>query len=154
MIRYISLFFSINYLIINTALAEVYGGLGFDYGFPHSGNERSHGSILVGNRTNALGFFYGGELDFGVSLGSTFDYTTARGRVLFGRPFETLSPILSVGSTIYIDNGTTYVGPNISGGFEANLTRASIFRVEAIRDFNPDHTTPVTAIRLAIISLY
>ncbi len=43
----------------------------------------------------------------------------------------------------------------ISGShLEKKLGNISALRIEAIRDFNPDHTTPVTTIRIGLLWEY
>ena len=154
MLRFISLLFVLALGTINTAFGDIYGGASLDYGSPHSGKDRVHGSIIIGNRFSQEIYFYGVELDFGTSLDNTVKYTTSRGRLLFGIPRETFTPIIGLGSTAYIDNGIIYGSPNISGGIETKIGNISTLRIEAIRDFNPDHTTPVTIIRIGLLWEY
>ena len=137
--------------IVNYANAEIYGGISLDYGIPHSGNERMHSSIILGNRVEKENYSYGGELDVGSSIDSRVTYTTLRVRFLVGLPLEIFTPQIGLGNTIYIDNGKDYASFNISGGIETDYFNNSKLRLEAIRDFNPDHTTPVTAIRVAFL---
>ena len=154
MLRFISLLFLLTIGKINTAFGDIYGGSGLDYGSPHAGKDRIHGSIIIGNRFSQENYFYGAELDFGASLDNTVKYTTSRARLVFGITQETFTPIIGLGGTVYIDNGTTYGSPNISGGIETKLGNTSALRIEAIRDFNPDHTTPVTIIRIGLLWEY
>ena len=154
MVRFISILFVLTIGIIKSAFGDIYGGAGLDYGSPHAGKDRIHGSIIIGNRFSQESYFYGAELDFGTSLDDVVEYTTARARLLFGIPQEIFTPIIGLGSTVYIDNGTTYGSPNISGGIETKIGNISTLRIEAIRDFNPDHTTPVTIIRIGLLWEY
>ena len=154
MLKFISLFFVLTLGTINTAFGDIYGGASLDYGSPHSGKDRIHGSIIIGNRFSQGYYFYGTELDFGTSLDNSVNYATSRARLLFGIPQEIFTPIIGLGGTVYIDNGTTYGSPNISGGIETKLENSSTLRIEAIRDFNPDHTTPVTIIRIGLLWQY
>ena len=154
MLRFISLLLLLAIGKINTAFGDIYGGSGLDYGSPHAGKDRIHGSIIIGNRFSQEGYFYGSELDFGTSLDDTIKYTTARAKLLFGISQEIFTPIIGLGGTVYMDNGTAYGSPNISGGIEPKIGNISTLRIEAIRDFNPDHTTPVTIIRIGLIWEY
>ena len=154
MLRFFSLLFILTVGTINTAFGDIYGGASLDYGSPHSGKDRIHGSIIIGNRFSQGNYFYGAELDLGTSLDNTVKYTTSRARLLFGIPQEIFTPIIGLGGTVYIDNGTTYGSPNISGGIETKFGKISTLRIEAIRDFNPDHTTPVTIIRIGLLWQY
>ena len=154
MLRFISLLFVLALGTINTAFGDIYGGSGLDYGSPHAGKDRAHASIIIGNRFFQENYFYGAELDFGTSLHDTIKYSTARARLLFGISQEIFTPIIGLGGTVYIDNGTTYGSPNISGGIETKIENISTLRIEAIRDFNPDHTTPVTIIRIGLLWEY
>ena len=154
MLRFVSILFALTIGIIKPAFGEIYGGGSLDYGSPHAGKDRIHGSIIIGNRFSQEGYFYGSELDFGTSLDDTIKYTTARARLLFGISQEIFTPIIGLGSTAYIDNGTTYGSPNISGGIETKIGNISTLRIEAIRDFNPDHTTPVTIVRIGFLWEY
>ena len=154
MLRFILLLFALTTGAINTAFGDIYGGASLDYGSPHAGKDRIHGSIIIGNRFSQKVYFYGSELDFGTSLDNTIKYTTARARFLFGISQEIFTPIIGLGGTVYIDNGTTYGSPNISGGIETKIGNISTLRIEAIRDFNPDHTTPVTIIRIGLLWEY
>ena len=151
MLRFVSILFALTIGIIKPAFGEIYGGGSLDYGSPHAGKDRIHGSIIIGNRFSQGNYFYRTELDFGTSLDNTVNYATSRARLLFGIPQEIFTPIIGLGGTVYIDNGTTYWGPNISGGIETKLGNSSALRIEAIRDFNPDHTTPVTIIRIGLL---
>ena len=154
MVRFVSILFVLAIGIIKPAFGEIYGGAGLDYGSPHAGKDRIHGSIIIGNRFSQEGYTYGSELDFGTSLDNTIKYTTARARLLFGISQEIFTPIIGLGGTVYIDNGTTYGSTNISGGIETKIGNISKLRIEAIRDFNPDHTTPVTIIRIGLLWEY
>jgi len=154
MVRFISLLFILTIEIIKPAFGDIYGGASLDYGFPHAGKDRIHGSIIIGNKFSQESYFYGAELDFGTSLDNTIEYTASRARLLFGIPQEIFTPIIGLGGTVYIDNGKTYGSPNISGGIEAKLGNIPTLRIEAIRDFNPDHITPVTIVRIGLIWEY
>ena len=154
MLRFLSILFVLTIGIIKPAFGNIYGGAGVDYGSPHAGKDRIHGSIIIGSRFSKKSYFYGAELDFGTSLDDVVKYTTARARLLFGIPQEIFTPIIGLGGTVYIDNGTTYGSPNISGGIETKIENISTLRIEAIRDFNPDHTTPVTIIRIGLLWEY
>ena len=154
MVRFFSLLFGLTVGIINTAFGDIYGGASLDYGRPHSGKDRIHGSIIIGNKLSQGNYFYGAELDLGTSLDNTVKYSTSRARLLFGIPQEIFTPIIGLGGTVYIDNGTTYGSPNISGGIETNFGKISTLRIEAIRDFNPNHTTPVSIIRIGLLWKY
>ena len=151
MVRFISFLLILTIGIIKPAFGDIYGGASLDYGSPHAGKDRIHGSIIIGNRFSESNYFYGAELDFGTSIDNTVNYATSRARLLFGIPQEIFTPIIGLGGTVYIDNGSTYGSPNISGGFETKLKNISTLRIEAIRDFNPDHTTPVTIIRIGLL---
>ena len=154
MLRFVSILFALTIGIIKPAFGEIYGGGSLDYGSPHAGKDRIHGSIIIGNRFSQEGYFYGSELDFGTSLDDTIKYTTARAKLLFGISQEIFTPIIGLGGTVYIDNGTTYGSTNISGGIETKIGNISTLRIEAIRDFNPDHTTPVTIVRIGLLWKY
>ena len=154
MLRFISLLFILTLGTINTALGDTYGGTSIDYGIPHAGKDRIHGSIVIGTRFSQDSYFYGTELDFGASLGNTVNYATSRAKLLFGIPQEIFAPIIGLGGTVYIDNDTTYWSPNIFGGVETKLRNSSTLRIEAIRDFNSDYTTPVTIIRIGLLWKY
>ena len=154
MVRFISLLFVLALGTINTAFGDIYGGSGLDYGSPHAGKDRTHASIIIGNRFFQENYFYGAELDSGTSLDKTVKYTTSRARLIFGIPHKIFTPIVGLGGTVYIDNGTIYGSPNISGGIETKIENISTLRIEAIRDFNPDHTTPVTIIRIGLLWQY
>ena len=65
MLRFILLLFILTLESINTAFGDTYGGTSLDYGIPHAGKDRIHGSIVIGNRFSQDGYFYGTELDFG-----------------------------------------------------------------------------------------
>ena len=154
MVRFVSILFVLTIGMIKPSFSEIYGGGSLDYGSPHAGKDRIHGSIIIGNRFSQETYFYGSELDFGTSLDDTIKYTTARARFLFGISREIYTPIIGLGGTVYIDNGTTYGSPNISGGIETKIGSISTLRIEAIRDFNPDHTTPVTIVRIGLLWEY
>ena len=151
MLRFILLLFILTLESINTAFGDTYGGTSLDYGIPHAGKDRIHGSIFIGKRFSQDSYFYGTELDFGASIGNDVSYSTSRAKLLFGISQEIFTPTIGLGGTVYIDNGTTHWGPNISGGIETKLGNSSALRIEAIRDFNPDHTTPVTIIRIGLL---
>ena len=154
MLKFILLLFILTLGMINTAFGDTYAGSSLDYGIPHAGKDRIHGSIVIGNRFSQDSYFYGTELDFGASLDNSVNYATSRARLLFGIPQEIFTPTIGLGGTVYIDNGSTFWGPNISGGIETKLGNSSALRIEAIRDFNPDHTTPVTIIRVGLLWEY
>ena len=154
MVKFISFLFILTIGLIKPVFGQIYGGASLDYGSPHAGKDRIHGSIIIGNRFSQETYFYGSELDFGTSLDDTIKYTTARARLLFGISQEFFTPIIGLGGTVYIDNGTTYGSPNISGGIETKIGNISTLRIEAIRDFNPDHTTPVTIVRIGLLWEY
>ena len=154
MVRFISIIFVLTIGIIKPAFGDIYGGAGLDYGSPHAGKDRVHGSIIIGNRSSQESYYYGVELDFGTSLDDTVKYSTARARLLFGISQDIFTPIIGLGGTVYVDNGKPYRSPNISGGIETKIGNISTLRIEAIRDFNPDHTTPVTIIRIGLLWEY
>ncbi len=154
MLRFISLLFILTLGTMNTAIGDTYGGTSLDYGIPHAGKDRFHGSIVIGTRFSQNSYFYGTELDFGASLNNTVNYATSRAKLLFGIPQEIFTPIIGLGSTVYIDNDTTYWSPNIFGGIETKLRNRSALRIDAIRDFNSNHTTPVTIIRIGLLWKY
>ena len=79
-------------------------------------------------------------------------YSTLRTRLVLGVPLQNFTPVIGIGNSVYIDNGSTYMSLNVSAGLEIKTTRSSKFRFEAIRDFNPDHVTPVTVIRFGILT--
>ena len=154
MLRFISILFILTLRTINTAFGDTYGGTSLDYGIPHTGKDRVHGSIVIGTRFSQDSYFYGTELDFGASLNNTVNYATSRAKLLFGIPQEIFTPVIGLGGTVYIDNDTTYWSPNIFGGIETTLRNSSTLRIEAMRDFNSNHTTPVTIIRIGLLWKY
>ena len=151
MFKFVIILFSFTMLLVNFAWANIYGGVGADYGLPHSGSERLHGSIILGTRVDSGFYSYGGELDIGTSIDETVNYSTFRTRFLLGLPQKTFEPVFGLGNTIYIDNGSSYSSVNISGGIELAVSEKSVLRFEAIRDFNENHTTPVTVLRFAVL---
>ena len=84
MFRALTLFLFASIPFLNFANADIYGGTSLDYGIPHSGKERVHGSIIIGNRAETDNYFYGGEIDVGTNIDGVVDYATVRARILFG----------------------------------------------------------------------
>ena len=50
MLRSIPFIFILTLGTINSAFGDTYGGTSLDYGIPHAGKDRAHGSIIIGKR--------------------------------------------------------------------------------------------------------
>ena len=130
--------------------ADIYGGIALDYGRPHSGEARQHGTVLVGTRISSQLGFFAAEADVGADFGDA-DYSTLRARGIYGTSFGNFVGFGSLGGTLYRDNGKSYTSLNAGIGAEKNITSRLRVRGEIIRDFMPNYTTSVTVLRAGLV---
>ena len=134
---------------------EFHGGLAFDYGKPHSGEDQSGLSWLGGVTFGGPTFRYGFELDVGTPFGGNTDYDTNRLRLMGFYDIGDYTILGGVGVTRYQFGDDDNDGSNVSIGVARDFSDRWALRGEFIRDFMDEDfdgfTDAVTTTRLAMI---
>lgn len=130
---------------------DVYVGAGLDYGFPHSGDAQTVGSVIAGLGIDAGTFAVGAEAERGAQVAGDNDYDTARVRVWGSYDWRDYTFRAAGGITEYYFSDDTSGGYNAGLGVERQLTPNVRLRGEIIRDFMDNtFTAAVTTTRVAV----
>lgn len=130
---------------------DVYAGVAFDYGYPHSGDTQTAASLLAGASYDIGLMSFGAEIEYGASATFGGDYDTARLRIMGGYDFGGFTALASIGGTRYDAGADTFSGYNFGLGAQVPISNALDLRAEFIRDMMDDYGTNVTTTRIAAI---
>ncbi len=134
---------------------EFHGGLGLDYGKPHSGEDQAGFSWLGGVTFGGPTLRYGVELDIGMPLNGNTDYDTNRLRLIGMYDIGDYTILGAVGVTRYQFGDEDNDGSNFGIGVERDFSDRWSLRGEFIRDFLDEgfggFTDAVTTTRIAMI---
>lgn len=130
---------------------DVYAGVAFDYGSPHSGDAQTAASLLAGASYDTGLLSFGAEIEYGASATFGGDYDTARLRIMGGYDFGGFTALASIGGTRYDAGADTFSGYNFGLGAQVPVSNAIDLRAELIRDIMDDYEADVTTTRIAAI---
>ena len=131
---------------------DAYVGAALDYGFPHSGDAQTVGSVVAGLGIDTGLFVIGAEIETGAQIAGDNDYNTARVRGWVSYDWNDYTFRVASGVTEYYFSDDNSGGYNAGFGVERDLTDTMSLRGELIRDFMDNtFTAAVTTTRLAVV---
>lgn len=130
---------------------DIYAGVAFDYGTPHSGDAQSAATLLFGGAYSLGTMAIGAEAEYGAAATFGGDYDTARLRLIGSYDFGSVTALASLGGTRYDAGADTFTGYNYGLGVQVPVSNALDLRGEVIRDMMDDYGTNVTTTRVAAI---
>jgi hypothetical protein len=140
-------------LAVTAQAGDIYGGIAYDLGRWHTGEQTNHGTLILGYAMQTQVGKISAEVDLGAGItGNESDYSTTRLRGLYTLPLGSFDGLASLGGTMYNDNGTTHTSVNFGIGAEKEMFNGFRVRGEAIRDLMQNDHTPVTVLRLGVVT--